>query len=282
MPKETIIAKLRGQLDFTEEAQLWLQNQDVWFAKERGQAFFTEMRGSFSHAFQEVSQEEIDAFLHQFDFPQDQKPRVQILEVYQGSLIMEAAVTMAGGMGTVYATIKAISELPKLADGFEDLKKRIEKRFQKQAEKTAAGVISSPRERPYSAIPPLHLLNADLTIDARPLRSLQPDAAKDHKIHLSVAVSRAGLVLENLGDETMRDVRIGIFCSPSRRNQWSFTDSFSGLVSLLSPRQTISKRIEEFCNGSGAVLDLDSVSPAFVDCWIQDEHGIYLFNFHLE
>jgi hypothetical protein len=282
MAKETIIAKLRGKLDFTEEAQAWLQQQDVWFAREGGQAFFSEMRGSFSHAFAEISQKEIDDYFRQFELPLDQRPHVQILETYQGSLIMEAALIMAGGMGSVYAAIKGISELPKLADGLEDIKKRIQKRFQKQADQTASQVLASPHNVPYSATPPPHLLRADLTIDARPLRSLQPDVAKAHKIHLSIAISRSGLVLENLSDEPMRDVRIGIFSSPTRRNQWSFTDSFSGLVSLLSPRQTISKLVEEFRDGSGNRLELDSADPAYVDCWVQDEHGIYLFNFYLE
>ncbi len=283
MAKETIIAKLRGKLDFTEQAQAWIRQQrDVWFAREGGELFFSEFRGRFSEIFANISQAEIDAYFRQFDLPPDQRPHVQVLETYRGSWIMEAALTMAGSMGTVYATIKAIAELPKLADGLEDLKKRIQKRFQREADETAAKVITSAANHPYSATPPPHLLDADLTIDARPLRSLQPDIAKAHKIHLSVAISRSGLVLENLGDGPMRDVRIGIFSSPTRRNQWSFADSFSGLISLLSPRQTISKRLEEFRDDRGRPLDLDSGSAAYADCWIQDEHGIYLFNFYLE
>jgi hypothetical protein len=187
---------------------------------------------------------------------------------------------MAGSMGAVYATVKAVAELPKLADGLEELKKRIQKRFQKEAEDTAKNLISAPQH--HLPPPPPHLCRVDITIDARPLRSLQPDIAKAHKISLSVAVSRSGLVLENLGDEPMRDVRIGIFSSPTRRNQWSFGDSFSGLVSILSPHQTISKRTAEFQDHAGNPLDLVSSNPVFVDCWIQDEHGIYLFNFYLE
>jgi hypothetical protein len=61
MAKETIIAKLRGKLDFTEEAQSWLQQQDVWFAREGGQAFFSEMRGSFSRAFAEIRKQKSTA-----------------------------------------------------------------------------------------------------------------------------------------------------------------------------------------------------------------------------
>lgn len=77
MAKETIIAKLRGKLDFTEEAQAWLQQQEVWFARDGGQAFFSEMRGSFSHAFADISQTEIDAYFREFELPPDQRPHVQ-------------------------------------------------------------------------------------------------------------------------------------------------------------------------------------------------------------
>jgi hypothetical protein len=284
MSKETIIAKLRGTLDFTEEAQEWLRREpDVWFARDRGDAFFSEFSGAFSRIFIEAVESETTEFFLHMGLHGEHIPRVKVLETYRGSLIMEAAITMAGGMGTVYATIKAISELPKMADGLEDLKKRIQKRFHRDADTEAAEIVArGSSNRPYVATPPRHLLTADFTIDARPLRALQPDVAQAHKIHLSVAISRSGLVLENLGEAPMRDVRIGIFSSPSRRNQWSFIDSFSGLVSLLSPHQTISKRLEEFRDCHGKALDLDSGSAAYVDCWIQDEHGIYLFNFYLE
>ena len=80
----------------------------------------------------------------------------------------------------------------------------------------------------------------------------------------------------------MRDVRIGIFKSPSQRNQWSLVDAFSSGVSLLSGKQTISKPIDSFCQMHGSSLDLSDASPLFVDCWIQDQTGIYLFNFYLE
>ncbi len=283
MPKETIVAKLRGKLEFTEEAQVWLsEGIDVWFARNGGEAFFGELGGAFSQTFIEAVEAETTDYFRHLGLQGEDIPRVQILETYRGSLIMEAALTMAGGMGTVYATIKSLSELPELADGLENLKRRIQKRFEQNAETIASEVIKSASDRPYVATPPRHLLTADFTIDARPLRSLQPDVAQAHKIHLSVSISRSGLVLENLGDTPMRDVRIGVFSSPARRNQWSFADAFSGLVILLSPRQLISKRLQEFRDGSGRSLDLGSGTAVFVDCWIQDEHGIYLFNFYLE
>ena len=235
------------------------------------------MRGRFSNLFVQAVREETDPFFAENGFRADQLPRVEVLETYTGSLIMEAALTMAGGMGSVYATIKAVAELPKLADGLEDLKKRVQRRYQKRAEQTASQIL--PQTTP--TLPPPQIFYTNLTIDARPLRSLQPDIAKDHKIHLSVAISRSGFSLENLGGEAMHDVRIGVFSSPTQRNQSSFGDAHVGLVSILSPHQTISKQINEFRDQSGRALYLDDTNPLYVDCSIQDEHGIYLFNFYL-
>jgi hypothetical protein len=280
MEKSTVLAKLRGKLEFTEQAQTWMhQLGDTWFAQSGGDALLSEFRGPFVEALKTVAEDEVDGYFAKLGIPRDLLPRVEVLETYRGSLIVDAAITMAGGMGTVYATLKAIAELPKVADGLEDLKKRIETRFQKKADDTARQIIQNQKAL---IPPPRHLLNTDFTIDARPLRALQPDVAKAHKIHLSVAISRSGLVLENLGVEPMRDVRIGIFNSPTQRNQWSLHDAFNGAVSLLSERQTISRRTDDFRDRNGAVLDLEAFSPAFVDCWIQDEHGIYLFNFYLD
>src|SRR5437588_12482288 len=111
MPKETIIAKLRGKLDFTDEAQAWLGRlPNVWFAREGGDPLFSEFRSRFSETFaKSVEAETADYFRH-VGLREEDIPHVKILETYRGSLIMEAALTMAGGVGTVYATIKALSE----------------------------------------------------------------------------------------------------------------------------------------------------------------------------
>lgn len=280
MEKSTVLANLRAKLEFAEQTQAWMNGLgDVWFARNGGDSLLGEFRGAFLEALTNVAEAEIDEYFSKLGIPRDVLPRVEVLETYRGSLIVDAAITMAGGMGAVYATIKSVAELPKVADGLEELKKRIQTRFQKKADDTVRHII---KNQAPSLSPPRHLMTTDFTIDARPLRALQPDIAKAHRIHLSVAISRSGLVLENLGDEAMKDVRIGIFNSPTQRNQWSFHDSFNGVVSLLSARQTISRQTDDFRDRTGAVLDLEVFRPAFVDCWIQDEHGIYIFNFYLE
>jgi hypothetical protein len=105
---------------------------------------------------------------------------------------------------------------------------------------------------------------------------------KSHKVHLNLAISRDAFILENLGDDLMRDIRIGIFKSITERHQWSYADSFMGTVNMLSSKQTITKDVSEFKDSSGNDLDLDDNMYLHIDCWIQDNHGIYLFNFYLE
>ncbi|MCL4728628.1 MAG: hypothetical protein KJZ66_15130 [Candidatus Kuenenia stuttgartiensis] len=178
--------------------------------------------------------------------------------------------------------LKGVSELPKIADGLTELKDRLKSEFTRKADNEARQLIDSRVKELEIPKSPKNLIDCDFTIDARPLLSLTPSIMKSHKVHLNVAISRDGFTLENLGHDLMRDIRIGIFKSNTERNQWSYADSFMGSVNMLSSRQTITKDISEFKNSSGNALSIDDNIPLYIDCWVQDSHGIYLFNFYLE
>jgi hypothetical protein len=95
--------------------------------------------------------------------------------------------------------------------------------------------------------------------------ALTPAALEHHAIHLSVAVSRDSFILENLGQDALTDLRIGIFRTPQERNQWTYADSYQGAIPLLSGGQTITKRMSEF-HGQAGTLDFTDGDAAFVDC----------------
>jgi hypothetical protein len=97
-----------------------------------------------------------------------------------------------------------------------------------------------------------------------------------------VAVSRDSFTLENLGDEPSRDVRIGLFRTRTERQHWAYQDSYMGNFPLVSSRQTIAKNLGEFIDRAGNRFDLSDGDEVYVDCWVQDSHGIYLFCFFLE
>lgn len=280
--KETVLAKLHGKIDFSAKGVSWLdQYPNEWWARNEGDDFLNKFSRTFESTFHEICSKIIKQYFFKFGLEGKYLPNVKILETYRGSIIIEAVIAIAASMGGAFAILKGVLELPKIADGLEDLKKRIKNDFQKKVEEEGQRLLLDHQDKRNSKIPE-NLFSTDFSIDARPIRSLQADKGKDHKIHLSVSISRSVFVLENLGTLDMRNIRIGIFSSSSEMHQWSFAKSYGGAVTLLSSGQSISKDVSDFKNSNGSSLDLSRAIPLYVDCWIQDDTGIHIFNFYLE
>lgn len=285
MQKETILAKIRVHMKFNEKTVSWfeeIKRPNLWFAEEYGMHYLSEYGGTWNKILVSTVESEVHNYFRKLGIPKDQLPHVRVFESYSGSWIIEAAITMFASVGTAYTILKGASELPKIADDLTELKERLKKEFTKNTDEKVHEYIDAKAEELALPEPPKYLIDCDFTIDARPLLSLTPALMKSHKIHLNVAISREVFTLENLGDELMRDIRIGIFKSNSQRNQWSYADSFMGSIALLSEKQTITKDITDFKDSRGSSLDLSDYSALHVDCWVQDVSGIYLFNFYLE
>lgn len=292
MQKETVIATVRAEMTLSQELQAFLSqfsgNENAWFARDSGDLLLAEFGHDWNNNFVEVAQSVFDAYFESLGLPTDLRPKVKLIDSRRGSWLMEAALTMFGTIGTTYTILKGLAELPKLADGLEDTKKRLQKeltaRFRKKVPERIEPVLQNAA--PPVQLPPPVVVNAvsvSCTIDARPLRSLTPDVAKSHAIHLSVAVSRSSLSVENLGEIPIENMRIGLFKSASQKHSWSFGDAFSRTLPRLSGKQSTSLSLEQFTSESdGSKLDLSDATPLYVDCWLQDNSGIYLFNFFLE
>lgn len=291
MEKTTVLARLRLTLDFNEAARNWMgQLHQAWFTRNQGVDFLSEYGSNWEAIFLHVAEQEIRTYFANLGMPKEYLPFVRTGEKYQGSWIIEAAVLMAASVGGAYAILKSVSELPKIAEGLTDLKGRIsdylkpslnEKVKAQLTQTIAAGNVSAPTLE-KAPPPPRDVLNVGFMIDARPVLSLTPALLKAHKLHLSVAISRESFTLENLGDEALQDIRLGLFRTKTQRNQWSYQDAYVGQVSMLSSHQTLAKRLGEFRDGNGNLLDMSDGEPAYVDCWVQDIHGIYILQFYLE
>lgn len=292
MEKKTVIANVRTEISLSEGMQEFLaqfeDRENAWFARQGGDVLLAEYGFEWNTNFVEVAQSVFDEHFRGMGLSDDQLPKVELTDSRRGSWIMEAALTMFGTVGTTYTILKGFAELPELADGLEDTKKRLQKelssRFKKKIPERIEPILSNvgiPAQIP----PPIRANPVAVTcsIDARPLRGLTPDVAKSHSIHLAVAVSRSALSVENLGDASIENLRIGLFKSPTQRNSWSFGDAFSKSVPRLSGKQSTSLSIDQFTSEAiGTKLDLGDNYPLYVDCWLQDNAGIYLFNFFLE
>jgi len=309
MEKSTVLARIRFSLSFTEETQGWLNraaNHQMWFARKGGDLFFSEFSGKWRETLSATISPEIDSYFRGLEISSDHMPRIEFGEEYAGSWIIDLAIAMVGPVGTAYAVLKGVSDLPKIAEGLSSMRgsltHKLEGAFNRQAgallrqiyddsltsldiaqfKVSGPPALESPiPPPPLPPPPPPNPVNVGFTIDARPLQSITPAALKFHAMHLSVAVSRDSFVVENLGTDTMTDIRIGVFRTPQERNQWSYEDSFTGIIPLLSGGQTVTKRMPEF-RSRGSALDFSDGDPSYVDCWIQDNHGIYLFRFFLD
>jgi hypothetical protein len=283
--KETVIAKVRAHIDFNEETIAWfesIENTEIWFTHNRGMAYLSEFGGQWDELFTATIEPEVQAYFRRLGLSENRLPHVRKYESYSGSWIIDASVAIFATVGTTYTILKGLSELPKIADGLTELKTRLTKELKDKINKKATKYLEQHAQQHQLPEPPNKTITLDLIIDARPLLSLTPSQMKSHKVHLNVGISRDGFTMENLGEELMQDIKIGIFKSLSERNQWSYADSFMGSVGLLSCKQTLSKDISEFKNASGMTLDLTDDCFLYLDCWIQDNSGIYLFMFFLE
>ena len=285
MEKETVLAKIRVTMSFSEATLVWLediQNSDIWFARDGGSPYFSEYHGSYERILVNSSEHIIHSYFLELGLPDEKLPHVKVYESYSGSLIIEAALIMIASMGTTYTILKSISELPKIADGLTELKDRLKKDFSCKASEKVNENLKSAANQHKLLPPPSKPIDVDFIIDARPISSLTPSIMKSHEVNLNVAISRNAFTLENLRQNIMRDIKIGIFKGHSQRNQWSYADSYMGTIDIISSQQTITKEIADFRNSQDVSLDFSDNSPLHIDCWVQDSHGIYLFMFYLE
>lgn len=115
--------RLRITLSLNLETRNWLRNfPDSWVAKEEGSSFLSEFGGTWERLFIESAQPEIQDYFRELGVPEEHLPYVRPGERYRGSWVLEAAVVMAGTVGTAYTVLKGISELPDIADGLTKLK----------------------------------------------------------------------------------------------------------------------------------------------------------------
>lgn len=98
---------------------------------------FREFRQEWNHILINNVESEVRHYFTDIDLAQNHLPQVRIYEAYSGSWIVEASLVMIGGIGTVYSTLKAISELPKMADDLTALKDKLKRSLSKDVNRVA-------------------------------------------------------------------------------------------------------------------------------------------------
>lgn len=292
MEKQTVILRITASIDFTQEAFSWMneiassrnENQlnNLWFINDNGQSFLNEFQNMFGQMLVEEINSEIQPYFIERGVSEEYLPQASVAETYIGSLTIATVVAIGLAIGKTYEVIKGVSEVPDMVEGLSKLKNSIANKFKRKANKKAQELLEDQAQKNNLPAPPTNVVDLkDFVIDARPLSALKPSEMKSHSIHLTAGISQDAFTLENLGNEVMKDIQIGLFIGKDKRHQWSFADAYVSSVSLLSAKQTTSKSLDDFIHSSNGKLVLKDL-PAHVDCWVQDSYGIYLFNFYLD
>ena len=304
MQKATVLAKLLLTIKFTSSMEEWLSsfsnpnsNLEYWFAKNRGNDFLKEFSNSWKEIFVEVVEPEIQEYFFGIGLSDQNTPFIQINQTYTGSWVADAEVAIRGSQGNAYTNLKPLGNLDEISNGLSNLgsmlTQKLSSKFDEKIRTQITEVAKTSLERDSSQNPqnktpitipqpPSPAVVVNFVIDARPMRALTASILKSHKIHLSVAISRNSLSIENLSDDPLDNIKIGLFRSSSERNQWSYDDAYQSSFPRLSAHQTLAKNLDDFKHLDSSHLDLSSGQAVYIDCWIQDRSGIYLFQFFLE
>ena len=290
MQKETVISKIRASVGVNRESLSWwghLNNnkpeyRNYWFLQNNGQAFLGEFRSVWEQNLVSVCEDEIGNYFTSIGLSNEIKPIVKITETYKGSWIMDAVVVISSTIGGTYAAFKGVSEIPDIVEGLEKLKDKIVKKYQAVISKNTKEIYQDFSKQYKLPQPNDNIITInDFVIDARPLLALKPELLKSHSIHLAVAVNSKTLTIENLGDVPLKDIRVGVFNNKTKLHSYTYAYSYQGNVDFLSPKQTISKKLSDFKKSDGKELQIEDL-PTHIDIWLQDNFGIYLFNFLID
>jgi hypothetical protein len=286
--EETVLAILRTEIRYSEETKAWagglhpLEAQSdraapaSFVADESG--FLGEFRGSYQQEVVAIAEPIFRDYLAELGLDAPELVRVRVTDSFPGSWIIEAALAVAVGMGTAYKILKEASELPQMAEGLSQLRRKvIGPRIAAGIEAEASGHLTQTAERAGLPRPPARPVEVSVTLDARPLQSLRAGEVMTRRVHISVSVADDAVSVENLDEKPLENLQLGVFCGDQPRHSWSLEDAFRASVPSLGGRQTLARAAGDFRNDEGETPDL--MGAAFIDCWVQDPGGIHLFQF---
>lgn len=295
MERETLLATVTATLEFTDDAKRVLVDEVEGFWGDDPDSLLFEFEYQWRNILAATLSAEIDQFFSELGLSGDAVPQVRIGESYKGSFVVAATVIITETIPVAYKILKGVSDLPKIVDGLADLRKRVASRYEREsnmiAQKTLNQAIRNARRRqtlgassaPIAVPPslPAQPFRATVVLDARPIAALRPEEPSVLRCNIAVAATHEAISVENLSDAAMQSVRVGLFVNDTKQQQWNYADAFEAAITMLSGRQSISKSFADFRrNGVPMQRVLDS-KPMFVDCWVQDDGAIHLFQFTL-
>jgi|SRR6266404_6260554 len=112
MEGTTVLCRPKFAIELNRETLAWLNNfPDAWFSRDGGNSFLREYGGTWTAAFDNVVNHEVQAYFGKLALSDEYTPFVQHGDTYVGSWVMDAAIVMRGTMGRAYTALAHIGDL---------------------------------------------------------------------------------------------------------------------------------------------------------------------------
>ncbi len=276
MVKETVLANMRTVITYTDDAHAWSKGAGKFVQDER--SYLGEFSGRWNQIFLSTVSKPIVDYFADLGLRDSEQLNIHVTESFPGSWVIDAVIVLQLSGASTYALLKGLSEIPNMVDGLNRLKEKIlGPQLDKEINEGVRSALAQTHEQAHPSPPPERAADVDFVLDARPMLSLTPGTFDSHSIHLAVALAEDSLSIENLGDDPLHNLSLGLFVGDAPRQDWSWKDAYRASVPALGARQTLVKSESGFQDNHHRTPDLENNS--FVDCWIQDRNGIYLFQF---
>lgn len=280
MEKNVILAKINFLMDFSDETKLWLCDLEKNNPKYRNEVdldYFSSNKEEWKSIFVNSSQNIINEFFLDLGLSEEYLPKVEVQDCYSGSFVINADIfIITSGFTLLFNSINGFSGIPQICEGLNGLKpKWNESTRDIISEKTYQYLKNTFNQRPPKAT-----VDTKITIDTRPLLALNERDMRSQRVQINVGLSQHSFKLENLGDETISYLRVGLFIGFTKEKLCEFENSYKKGINNLSAHKSININLCDFLDKNGNSFELPQ-EPVDIVCWIEDGNGIYLFQFYL-
>lgn len=291
MNKETVLANLHSEVAYSEATRAWAaaaaeppggegsgstdQQAAPFYVQESD--FLGEFRGALAEQFIAALQPSVRDYFAELGLSDNELIEVRVVDSYPGSLILAALIIIKTSAPAAYATLKGLSEIDEIAAGLKRQRQHLRRLLHRRLGERVAGDLTRAADRTAAPPPPADPVDVSLSIDPRPLQSLRPGSFHSHRIDIGISLVEDAISIENFGPEPLRNLQLGLFVGSGPRHSWSLADAYRSSLPSLGPQQTTTKLAADFRDAAGTEPDLSAA--VYIDCWLEDRDGIYLFRF---
>ncbi|AXV40390.1 hypothetical protein [Methanobacterium sp. BAmetb5] len=280
MENNVILAKINFFMDLSDETKIWLcdlEKNNPCFRNEIDLDYFSFNKEKWKIIFVNSSQQIIDEFFLDLGLSKEYLPKIEVQDYYSGSFVINADIIISSGLTLLFNSIHGFSGVPQIYEGLKGLKTK----WNESIRDIISKEVYQDLKNTYNQRPPRVTVDTKIAIDTRPLLDLNERDMRSQSAQINVGLSRHSFKLENLSEETISHLRVGLLIGFSKEKLCEFENSYQNGINNLFAHKSITINLCDFLDKNGNSFDLPR-EPVYIVCWVEEGNGIYFFQFYLD